>query len=454
MNIPRIADALGQIGEKHISEAMDYRRIRNTGSRLKYGALAAGVLLVFAAAAISIREIDISVTPEPDITIISIETDPTITITSDEIDSSVNAYETTKGTETEISDVTPAIGGSDYTFSRKYVNEVYNIYLASQIVGNEVRDEWVNNVFLMRTPDEQEDPPPLYQMIHDLNISKEDFIAKNAENIAHYYSEEVISALYLEDISEMKRQLVNPLALYYDGEIYTFDELSQNPQSGKNIPDDVLKEYLDYIESVCEHENLLKYMQEDIDRIRMTCLTYGTAEGTETEISDDSPCIGGSDTTFMRRYVEKVENLYIIDQIVEPEVRDDWVENVYLAQSPKEQDDLPAVYQAIHDLNIPKEDFIAENEKLSDYSGMYFSEEVIDALYLEDISEMKRRLVNPYALYYDGEIYTFDGLLQDPQSGADIPDDVLNEYLDFIESVCEQENLLKYMQNDIDSLRR
>ena len=156
----------------------------------------------------------------------------------------------------------------------------------------------------------------------------------------------------------------------------------------------------------------------------------------------------------MRRYVEKVENLYIIDQIVEPEVRDDWVENVYLAKSPKEQDDLPAVYQAIHDLNIPKEDFIAENEKLSDYASMYFSEEVIDALYLEDISEMKRRLVNPYALYYDGEIYTFDGLLQDPQSGAEIPDEILNEYLDFIESVCEQENMLKYMQNDIDSLRR
>ena len=282
MNIPRIADALGQIGEKHISEAMDYRRIMHTNLWLKYSALAAGILLVFAAAVIAFREIDISVTPDPDITIISIETDPTVTTTSDEISSTVSVSE-------------------------------------------------------------------------------------------------------------------------------TYDTTSE---------------------------------------------THDTTEVTETEISDEPLYVGGGDTTFMQRYVGKVENLYIIDQIIETEVFDDWVENVYLAQSPEEQDKLPAVYQAIHDLNIPKEDFIAENEKLSDYSGMYFSEEVIDALYLEDIPEMKRRLVNPTALYYDGEIYTFDGLLQDPQSGADIPNEVFNEYLDFIESVCEQEKLLKYMQNDIDSLRR
>ena len=288
MNIPRIAGVLGQIDEKHISEAMDYRRIRHTPSWLKYSALAAGILLVFAAAVIAFRESDISVAPDPDITIISIETDPTVTITT-----------------------APAVTAA---------------------------------------------------------------------------SDEIVSAA---SVSE------------------TNDTASE---------------------------------------------TYNTTEG--TEISDEAPPIGGGDATFMRRYIEEVENIYIIDQIVEPEVRDDWVENVYLAKSPKEQDKLPAVYQAIHDLNISKEDFIAENEKLSDYSGMYFSEEVIDALYLEDISEMKRRLVNPYALYYDGEIYTFDGLLQDPQSGADIPDETLNEYLDFIESVCEQEKLLKYMQNDIDSLRR
>lgn len=169
----------------------------------------------------------------------------------------------------------PRIGGSDYAFSRKYIDKVYDIYLASQIVGQEAREEWVNNVFLAKSPSEQVEIPPLYQMIHDLNISKEDFIAKNAENIdtpGMYFSDDIISALYLDDIEEMKKQLANPLALYYEGEIYTFDELSQsqNTRMTANIPADVMSNYLGYIELVCEENGIIKYMQEDIDRVQNT----------------------------------------------------------------------------------------------------------------------------------------------------------------------------------------
>jgi len=169
----------------------------------------------------------------------------------------------------------PRIGGSDYAFSRKYIDKVYDIYLASQIVGQEAREEWVNNVLLAKSPSEQVEIPPLYQMIHDLNIPKEDFIAKNAENIdtpGMYFSEDIISALYLDDVEEMKKQLVNPLALYYDGDIYTFDELSQsqNARTAANIPADVMSNYLGYIELVCEENGIIKYMQEDIDRVQNT----------------------------------------------------------------------------------------------------------------------------------------------------------------------------------------
>lgn len=184
-----------------------------------------------------------------------------------------NTIETTQKDETK-SEI-PMIGGSDYAFSRKYVDKVYDIYLASQIVGQEARDEWVNNVLLVKAPEEQTEIPPLYQMIHDLNISKEDFVAKNAENIdspGMYFSEDIISALYLEDIEEMKKQLVNPLALYYDGEIYTFDELSQsqNARKAAKIPADVMNNYLGYIELVCEENGVMKYMQEDINRVQNT----------------------------------------------------------------------------------------------------------------------------------------------------------------------------------------
>ena len=115
--------------------------------------------------------------------------------------------------------------------------------------------------------------------------------------------------------------------------------------------------------------------------------------------------------------------------------------------------ELPALYRIIHDLNISKEDFIEENKNYVDYPGMYYSEEVIEALYLDDIKEMKKRLVNPTALYYEGEIYTFNGLIQKPELTDNIPDDVLAEYLDFIYDVAEQIGEIRYMQEDINMLR-
>lgn len=187
--------------------------------------------------------------------------------------SAEETVETTLQSETQ--NEIPMIGGSDYTFSRKYIDKVYNIYMAAEVVGVERRDEWVNNVFLLQTPEEQEALPPIYQMIRDLSITKEEFIAENDKYVDYpdmYFSEEIISALYQEDIDEMKRLLASPFALYYDGEVYTFDELSQsqNTRMTANIPADVMNNYLGYIELVCEENGIIKYMQEDIDRVQNT----------------------------------------------------------------------------------------------------------------------------------------------------------------------------------------
>ena len=169
----------------------------------------------------------------------------------------------------EISTEIPAIGGSDYTFLRKYIDEVYNIHLASVVVGREACQEWVDNVYLKRSVEEQEAIPPIYQIIVDLEISKEDLIKKNDEKGGIYLSSETIDALYLEDIEEVKKALMSPLALYQDGEIYTFDELSKKTRMAVNIPTETLDEYFDYIETVCEQNGIIKYMQEEIDNARM-----------------------------------------------------------------------------------------------------------------------------------------------------------------------------------------
>ena len=167
-------------------------------------------------------------------------------------------------TSTEI----PAIGGSDYTFLRKYIDEVYNIDLASVVVGREACQEWVDNVYLKRTVEEQEGIPPIYQIIVDLEISKEDLIQKNNGKGGIYLSAETIDALYQEDIEEVKKALMSPLALYHEGEIYTFEELSRKIRMAVDIPTEILDEYFDFIEKVCEQEGIIKYMWESIDNTR------------------------------------------------------------------------------------------------------------------------------------------------------------------------------------------
>lgn len=179
--------------------------------------------------------------------------------------------------------------------------------------------------------------------------------------------------------------------------------------------------------------------------------TESTELETETE-SDTEKAVGETDKeivnriksidnsaydkySFIRKYDVKAENLYIISEIVGDEAESDWVDNVYLKKSDEERNALPAVYQAIVELGISEEDFRNKNEEYIDYPDMLISEEMLSALYSEDINEMKRLLADPWALYYDGEVYAFDEMYADPNIVAGFPADVMNEYLDFIEAI-------------------
>lgn len=82
MNIPRITDALEHIDEKHISEAMDYRKTNNSSSWLKYGVLAACAVFAVAVAVFAVRQSRIPVIP--DITPAPPVTEPTVTAPPEE----------------------------------------------------------------------------------------------------------------------------------------------------------------------------------------------------------------------------------------------------------------------------------------------------------------------------------------------------------------------------------
>lgn len=264
-------DALCDIDSNYVKDAHRKNKRKNNVWWAKWGTIAACfVVLVLCSSVVKHYHVPPIVPPvessdtEPSSTEPS-ATEPSSTEYSNE--SEMSSEPSFIASETEQQTEKPPVGGSDYTFLRKYIDEVYNIQLATEIVGKEARDEWVNNVFLKKSAEEQEAIPPIYQIIVDLEISKEDLIQKNNEKGGIYLSAETIDALYQEDIDEVKKALMSPFALYYEGEIYTYDEFAETHVEA-DIPAETLDEYFDFIEKVCEQEGIIKYMWESIDNTR------------------------------------------------------------------------------------------------------------------------------------------------------------------------------------------
>lgn len=182
------------------------------------------------------------------------------------LQSDSESYDITVSENTESNAIPLPVNGGDLTFVSKYVYPVYNIADIAEIIGNEKTEEWANDVFLKLSPEEQESLPPLYRIINDLGISKESLL--NVAQGDQDLTEEIINSLYLEDIEEMKKALTNPTALYYDTRIYTFDEISKDANAAIDVPKDILSDYIDFIETVCNENGLIKYMQEEIDHAR------------------------------------------------------------------------------------------------------------------------------------------------------------------------------------------
>ncbi len=267
MTVKDLLLAIGNVSPEYIEEASPDKEIKAKRLSVKWVSLAACICLVAIIGILAYPKAKppIEVPPEPPV--IETPTDPPI-VENPIIPEAEKPYTPPENTPVSSgADITPpAIGGSDPTFSRKYIDEVYNLYICDEIVGREVGDKWVNEVFLKLSPAEQEALPNVYMMIVDLGISKEALEKKNRELGGDELQQSTIDALYLEDVSEIKKALKNPLALYYDGEIYTFDELRANKYP--HIPTDLLAEYFDGIERYCDENGTLKYDLELIDGAR------------------------------------------------------------------------------------------------------------------------------------------------------------------------------------------
>ena len=156
-------------------------------------------------------------------------------------------------------------GGNDISY--RYFPIAENTYVATQVVGQEAADDWYVNYYLSQPPLEAIALPALYQMINAFGISKDDLIRENENHIGspnHLY-EYVIDALYQEE-ALMMYLLRHPLALYFDGEIYTYYEMRGNLlEAVQNIPSDVKAEYFALIEAKSEADETLKELKDNID---------------------------------------------------------------------------------------------------------------------------------------------------------------------------------------------
>jgi len=163
------------------------------------------------------------------------------------------------------SDLLSAMGGGDPRFDLHYIEEVYNLAYLGVVYRGEtpllepgILDDWVNNVYLKKSKEEQNALPTLAQAVIELAIPPDDFKAINdarrKRGSGMVLDDKVIDALYAEE-AVMKEKLVHPLALYANGEVYSWNEvraLLNDSDFLHSIWHGDLWEYIFRIEGYCQ----------------------------------------------------------------------------------------------------------------------------------------------------------------------------------------------------------
>ncbi len=148
----------------------------------------------------------------------------------------------------------------NYNLAREYQDITYNIaylgklyYGETPIISEEKLNDWVNNVFLKKTIDEQNALPTMVQAIRELGITREQLTALNEERKTlgddMILTDEYISALFLDE-NEMKQKLMNPTAYMFDGVIYTWEKIvrmTSEELEAIGLDEKTLEEYVDRV---------------------------------------------------------------------------------------------------------------------------------------------------------------------------------------------------------------
>lgn len=145
----------------------------------------------------------------------------------------------------------------EYTsYESRYAGQVNNVLIMDNMLGGDILDQWLEDVYYKLDAKEREVTPLLYQLVEYFSISKEVFIEYN-ESGNYKFSDNVIEGLYASDINTMLEALVSPYAIYHDGMIYTIDalyEMSYDQIKAIGIPSKELGEYAEKMDGIFREE--------------------------------------------------------------------------------------------------------------------------------------------------------------------------------------------------------
>lgn len=88
--------------------------------------------------------------------------------------------------------------------------------------------------------------------VREFRISREYFKAVSYNEFYKFYTEEVIDAVYSDDVAAINKAFANPYALYHDGKIYTFRWINEQEAADyaqEKLTAETLKEYLVRVKS-------------------------------------------------------------------------------------------------------------------------------------------------------------------------------------------------------------
>lgn len=118
------------------------------------------------------------------------------------------------------------MGGGWEEFEAYFPEELYNLYTLSYIVTWEEIHAAESKLLAEDGSYQTDQLPPLYLVIRELNISKEDFIRARDKYDPAYYTDEQIEWLFSDaDIQTVQAALKRDTTLVYNGRLYNPNEL-------------------------------------------------------------------------------------------------------------------------------------------------------------------------------------------------------------------------------------